>query len=817
MSLLDELSKAQYEVAPKLSSLLPYRVFDEESALYVNDDSYGFILEVTPLRGASRDTVNILNGMFTNAVPEGCAIQVMNLASPKIGAALETWRRARDSSPDVYKKLADKRVEHYQGKSWKSFFKNPFLLRDFRIFISASIHTRYGSKGKKALLSFREQLEATLQSSGMDSTLIHPEAFIGLLEELVVPSKDINPPHRKWHKQESIKQHISNLEQIVKVSPEGLTFEKIGEEPIEVRSFTVREFPEYWAQWLNTDLLGDAYSDFLRIPCPFMTVCSFIYGQEEKERSKANLKSLRALQKAGSGIARFMPSVHVEAKEWQYVAEKLKENKKLVKTFYQVLLYADTEEMDACEQSLRSLYRSKGWELARDPAVQLQSWLAAMPFTISDGLGDDLQKCDRLKTTLTESCANLAPLQGEWKGMGKPRMMCVSKLGQIFFFDPFGNKSGGFNCAIAGATGSGKSVAMQEFVTCLLGAGGQVIVIDDGRSFMNSCIMLGGSFVEFSSQSNICLNPFSIVSEDAFELKPDYREEVAQLLNLILRQMCRATGATSDIENALIGEAVAFVWNKHRGKATVTNVADFLLKHEDSRAKDLGLMLRPFTASGIYARFFEGEANLSLDTSYFAFEFDRLRSKPDLQRIVLMALVFLVTEKMFHGDRSRTTSLVIDEGWSFLVGEQFKDFIDGISRRARKYEGQLIVGTQSIDDFYKNPAATAVIQNSEWIILLSQSKESIEALKKSGRILMDPGMEKALVNLRTVRNQYSEMLIYGQSIGWVVARLILDPYSVALYSSKGSDFAKIKSMQENGHSLEEALESVALDISKESV
>ncbi len=76
-------AKLQDNNFPKLNSIFPYRAFDEADNLYVNDGSYGFILEATPLCGADRDTVGVLSSMITDGVPEGCTIQVINWAEPR--------------------------------------------------------------------------------------------------------------------------------------------------------------------------------------------------------------------------------------------------------------------------------------------------------------------------------------------------------------------------------------------------------------------------------------------------------------------------------------------------------------------------------------------------------------------------------------------------------------------------------------------------------------------------------------------------------------------------------------------------------------
>ena len=123
----------------------------------------------------------------------------------------------------------------------------------------------------------------------------------------------------------------------------------------------------------------------------------------------------------------------------------------------------------------------------------------------------------------------------------------------------------------------------------------------------------------------------------------------------------------------------------------------------------------------------------------------------------------------------------------------------------RKYNGNIITGTQSINDYYKTPATKAIIENSDWTCLLSQKAESIEAFKNSGRILMDDEMERVLKSLRTADKQYSEVMICGNG-GYTVGRLIVDPYSIALYSSKAEDFNKIQELNKKGLTVAQALD-----------
>ena len=91
---------------------------------------------------------------------------------------------------------------------------------------------------------------------------------------------------------------------------------------------------------------------------------------------------------------------------------------------------------------------------------------------------------------------------------------------------------------------------------------------------------------------------------------------------------------------------------------------------------------------------------------------------------------------------------------------------------------------------------------------MAQKKESVEALAQSKRIVMDDSFKRDITSLRMVSGQYSEAIIYGPK-GYAIGRLILDPYSISLYSSKASDWSRINDLSADGYSLADALEVIA--------
>jgi conjugal transfer ATP-binding protein TraC len=129
----------------------------------------------------------------------------------------------------------------------------------------------------------------------------------------------------------------------------------------------------------------------------------------------------------------------------------------------------------------------------------------------------------------------------------------------------------------------------------------------------------------------------------------------------------------------------------------------------------------------------------------------------------------------------------------------------------RKYRGSLVVGTQSVNDFYACAGAQAAWDNSDWNCFLSQKEESIAQLKKSERILLDPFKEKLLTSVKTIHRKYAEVMINGAD-GYAVGKLLLDPFSSLLFSTRAEDYAAVQELRAKGMEVAEALEQILGEI-----
>jgi len=170
-----------------------------------------------------------------------------------------------------------------------------------------------------------------------------------------------------------------------------------------------------------------------------------------------------------------------------------------------------------------------------------------------------------------------------------------------------------------------------------------------------------------------------------------------------------------------------------------------------------------------------------------------------------------ISNQIFMGDRNRRSLICIDEAWDLLKSPQMEGFIESLARRLRKYNGALVVGTQSVKDFERSYGAKAAFQNSNWLILLGKDPESLNALKKENLIPMSEYKELALSSLRMESGKYSELFIYHKGSGsFSVNQLKLDPFSTMLYSTKAEEFQAVHELQIKGFKIDEAIEWLTL-------
>jgi conjugal transfer ATP-binding protein TraC len=788
-----------------LASLLTWHSYDPETQLYHNAGdaipgigkdvpySYGFILEIPCLPGAGQDTAQTLLGMFNHPFVPGTTLQVCLYASPDVSPMLNHWVGARIPG-SVYAQMARRRADYLlQGTRQPLFHDTPYVVRNFRVVVAVMMPGQPDGHDETDALSLRDGMMGTLRAAGIPSMVMPPLALLALLDEL------LNPVAVGEHRQhlpsyddsQPIRDQVVSRESMLLMDKDGLNNGKTS-----VRCLSVKDYPKEWALGQMGDLIGDFLQETLQIPCPFMsTVCVQIQDNEETRRN-AILKSTRAVQMAESPMAKFVPSLVDRGREWRMVQDSVDKGILLAQVWHGLVIYPPMEMADRAENQVKGLYRARGWSLQTDSFLQVQSFLANLPGRFDPHLAADFTTLKRFRTLTQHNVANTLPIIGEWDGTPTPLLLLTGRRGRVMYIDPFDNTQGNYNGAVVATSGSGKSFLLNEITSSVVGTGGRAWIIDVGRSYERTCKLLGGQFIEFTDASMININPFTHVHEMD-------TDEMSQLKRVVA-QAIESTAEVSDLSMSWIEQAIREVWDAKGNDSTFSDIADVMLADDDQRIRDMGDALFPYTRAGAYGRYFEGPSTLDFSNDLIVLELEELKSKKELQGVVLLILMLRIQQEMYLGERNRRKLCIIDEAWDLMAGGQAGKFIETGYRRVRKYGGAFWTATQSVNDYYKNAAAQAAWDNADWMFFLRQKDESIAQLRQSGRMALDSNLERVLRSIRTRHGEYSEVFVQfpgGSSVG----RLIVDKYTAKVYSTRAEEVHAVNQLVARGHSLPDAI------------
>ncbi|MEW6682674.1 MAG: type IV secretion system protein TraC [Nitrospirota bacterium] len=779
----------------RLSSFLPYEAYDPETGVFLVEHGAGVVFECLPRCGVGIETIQVLEALYAATfLPPGTAIQVMLYASPSVGSLLALWSEARGTGP-LFSRMAQQRIDLLRGRASGEGDAGlgPAPVRDFRLLVSVTVPTNLNGSGSltdRANELFTK-VEGLLQSMHLYPRKLSAQGLIGLVFELLNPR---HPVERLpvWDETAPLRDQT-----IFADSPLRLEAAHLVLDGRVIKSLSVKQYPQEASLATMNQVIGDGLKGMDQIPTPFCLTLNALVLDLDKDVKAIEAKAGLVTYQSLGVLARILPKIQEKKEHFDVLLKGLGDGHRLIKAYLHLALYGrEAQSLDQVAQQVVGLFRKQGFILQEDHFITLPLLLASLPM----GLGAEHEKklLKRAKTVLSSNAAFLSPVCADWKGTGSPALLLISRRGQVMLLDLF-DSPGNYNAVVAASSGSGKSFLVNELCLSYLAAGGQVWVIDIGRSYAKLCRLLDGDFIEFRPDNPPGLNPFSRVKD------LDGEDTDLDLLIPIIGQMASPSKPLSDLERSFIERAIRKAFGQHQHQTTITAVAEALANSDDARAKDLATMLFPYTRRGRYGRFFEGEMTLRSKNPFVVLELEELRGKGDLRSVVLLLLIYYIQTEMYLGERKRKKLVVIDEAWDLLGEGNTAKFVEHGYRRFRKYNGGIVTITQGINDLAKTDAGRAALENSDFLFLLRQKAESLMALKETGRLLMDQALFELLSSVHTVPGRYSEVYV-RTPIGAGIGRLMVDPFTHLVYTTNPAEYARVEAYQQQGLNLVEAIE-----------
>lgn len=310
----------------RFSSILPYRYFDNDDDLYINDQSVGFSLELCPLSGANEEIINAIAEMIKNKIKEDICVQIMMVGNNKVGMQLDNLKpdHHQDKKSKIFSILEKNQYAYLKHAAIKGFTNKRNIsmqLKDYRCFLFASKKSGYSKRIAAELMDLRDEIKSELKNTGIPSSTIKVDQFLQLIFELINHNKNsIDYPFVRFDKNKTLNEQCVSPDFFMKIMPEGLHIESETRTPLSendkldslqedettssveknknisrtnlsIVSLSLKQLPEELALWTQADNFSNIFKPNHGINCPF--VISVHFKCEPQERSK-----LKAFRKA---------------------------------------------------------------------------------------------------------------------------------------------------------------------------------------------------------------------------------------------------------------------------------------------------------------------------------------------------------------------------------------------------------------------------------------------------------------------------------------------------------------------------------------
>lgn len=799
---------------PSFSAILPYRFFWEEKKLFINEHSIGFGLELTVFCGADEKLVNSIADLLRHRIDDEVDLQFILWGSNQVGDIIaEAYKHQLDGN-SIYTELAKASIKYYK-KGAEVGFKNrlnlPATLREYRLFafLSKSVDS-YDEKAILDIETIRDNFIVELESAGIGFLNITLNTFLPILRSWINPDvKNIFTYSSKHEKHSTLNEQVVDKSFELISEPDRLNIElNSGSEDIKktkITNLSIRNLPDEFALWESPDNFFNVFRASQAIRSPFLISMHARLIPQAEAKSKAQSRYLTIEKKANSVYAKYFSGTKEAALEWKKIRDDLaSDTVKLAKVYFNLMLFSNDGDEKKDESSAISSYRYNGIELFNTKYMQLQSYLATLPFVMSEGMFEDLNKAGRLKMLTTWNLANLLPIVADFK-MCRQGVLLSSFRNQINFFDMYSEDlpTANYNIAVAATSGAGKSFLVQDILSYVLSIKGRCFVIDLGQSYRKFCEIVGGTYLEYHS---LKLNPFTNIINI---------NEASEQIRDLLSVLASPSGLLDDVQEEYLRQAVIDAWDKKNRNTNIDDIIkalkDLNVNRNDSRIKDLIVLLTRYSTNGPYPRIFNDYSAIAPDASFVVLELGELENKPDLMKAVLFALILNIEEQMYQSPRNQPKMVVIDEAWRLLSGDNkaAARFIEKGYRTARRHYGSFVTITQSIEDFQKSDEAKACWNCSDIKVIMLQNSKAFDDFMLSHKDYFDPYVTNLIKNFKEARNNgFSEFMLQTGRIQ-SFCRLFVDPFSRVMFSSAGKEFMAVKEYQEKGFSIAESILKVA--------
>jgi len=798
----------------KFSAYLPYVAYDRKTCTYHNaDGSRGFIWECVPLWFSNENIARTLTGLFRLSLPQGSVMQFILYADPYVKPLIDRFKSLHNTDHPLLKRSMNEYAKFLMEgtKGFESLSGIP--ARNFRLFVTVYIPGEEDADFEE----LRSSVYDTLTGAKLCPVELGPDELVRTLWRIF---NDRFPESLFYNDNAEIRKQVISSETVIVNEMNSL---KIGSKVCRV--VTPKSFPAESSIITSNVITGDIWgvqSDSNQIRSPFIIAYNIIF-----DNAKARIKAKSSVVMHQQALGSFVPSLMRRKDEFMWALDSCEKGENFLRVI-PIAVVLGRDEKDARDSTVRlkRLWEDRGFVMQEDRGIIPILFLSSLPFGLYN-VGSNIKMMDRDFIMPSRALSEMLPIQADFQGSGDPRIVFIGRKGELSGIDLFDKKAPNMNALIAASTGSGKSFLMNHIITPNLASGTYIRIVDIGRSYKKICRLFNGKFIEFTQDSDICLNPFTNI------LPGDLDKELYTITRIILQMVYSfSDNMPTESEASLVKSAVRWAYEKEGRDATVDLVhaclADYRgtvgtgsgegiktgMKDLDATASKLAFNLKEFTGKGAYGRWFCGRANLDVRNDRFVvLELEELQAQKELFKVVVLQVLNYITQDLYLSDRGDPRMVIFDEAWQFFkMGGYLLGIIEDGDRRARKYKGSFTKVVQSLMDLHRFKDIGDVLLNNSAFRFYPQSSDYDKAAKEN-IIDCSPMKLEILKSVKLNRPKYSEVYV-ETPVGEGVVRLLVNPFLYFLYTSDADDNVHLENLVREGRTYLEAVEMLSGETGK---
>ena len=806
------------------SRYLPYLAYDPETKTYFNaDDSCSFMMLCTPLwnEGGRKEITSLISDL-----PEGAVLSAHLISSDLMEDVFTQYLKSKEARKDpLLMEIASNYISFLKSATSKGIPQMLGVpLRRFLLIVCIKLRnvhiTDAGGAEFEKVIHHRAAVFEQLKSAGLNPTYLEPDFLIGLLFRLF----NGKPASVHWDRLRPISSQIILSDSSIEFAWKRV---RVGERLW--ACLTPKSLPPEIDTQSIGELIGPssgADADGRQILSHFIFT-TIVCRDESLHRNLVKKAGLFFNQLKGDASKSIIGRLIGEyAEEHSEAVNELEQGERFYYIYPLMWIFdRDEKRLSHSVQRARNLFETSGFTTQEERGILPVLFLMGLPGGFSLR-GREIESLDRHFVGKKELAASLIPLVGDISGTDRASMIYISRKGQIVPFDPWAEAVQNKNCLVCGATGGGKSVNMNLLLLSLYASGALVRVVDLGYSYEKLCQTLGGQFIDFNSKTPVCLNPFSYV---AGENQDDINAALESIVELILTMIFINDQKSLTKDHAsLVREAVNWVWKQQGPNSSIGMVYEWLAKFPyyaevsdicnvpenitpeekeklatenaclvdlKTEAQKMAYALRNWTESGPYGRWFNGRANIDLVShDFIVLELEKLKRVPVLLAAVSQAVINAATASMYLSDKKKRKLFLFEECGVILKSRPaFKETVEEMYRRARKYNGAVVTVFQSAMDFEQiGELGHVIVGNSSYHLYMPDSQ--LRQAREKGVMSVPEGVIQMAESVRLVKPRYGEMVLRAPW-GYGTVRCLVNGEQYYLVTTDPDDWAEVETLK----------------------